>query len=59
MDIIKPAYSISAYGKGYNLATTGSIENIEIFNNFFANSANAAIYANSIKNLNLLVTFIY
>lgn len=45
--------AISAYGKGYNLAANGSIENIEIYNNFFANSANAGIFANSVRQLNI------
>lgn len=45
--------SISIYGKGYNLASVGTVKNVEIYNNFFGNSANAGIYANSIKGLKI------
>lgn len=44
---------ITAFGKGYNPASTGSIKNVEIFNNFMANSANCGIYASGISNLNI------
>lgn len=41
--------TISIYGKGYNLAPAGTVKNIEIYNNFFGNSANAGIYATGVK----------
>ena len=45
--------SISVYGEGYNLAAMGTVKNVEIYNNFFGNSANAGIYANSVSGLNI------
>lgn len=45
--------SISVYGEGYNYASVGTVKNVEIYNNFFGNSANAGIYANSVKGLKI------
>ncbi len=45
--------AISGYGKGYNLAAVGTIKHVEIKNNFFGNSANAGIFANSVDNLDI------
>ena len=45
--------SISVFGEGYNLAAAGTVKNVEIYNNFFGNSANAGIYANSVSGLNI------
>jgi len=51
--------AISGYGKGYNLAAVGTIKHVEIKNNFFGNSANAGIYANSVDDLDIQNNFLF
>lgn len=50
---------ITGYGKGYNLAATGSIQGVDIHNNFFGNCANSGIYANSVFSLKIRNNALY
>ena len=51
--------AISSYGENYNLASCGTLKNFLIENNFFANGANGAVFANSVSDLTIKNNCVY